>query len=323
MAKPDPEQVSATVGHKVCGDPAGMKKPKLKVWRDVIFTTLKNWFAHDSMSESAALAYYTVFSLAPVLLVVVAIAGAVFGHDAVRGRIVHQFGGLMGEEQAKMVQTILQKTEQEKSNGLAAAVGIVTLIFGATAVFAQLQASLNRIWGVTPKPGRFFKDFLRKRLLSFAIVVAIGFLLLVSLVVSAGVEALQNYVADRMAGEALWLQWANALLSFLIFSALFALIFQFLPDARIPWRDVWLGALVTAALFMIGKWAIGLYLGRTAATSAFGAAASVIVLLLWVYYASFIVLLGAEFTHAYARRHEKHVTPPEAGAERQSRPRKA
>ena len=300
-----------------------MKKGKLKVWRDVIFTTFKNWFAHDSMSESAALAYYTVFSLAPVLLVVVAIAGAVFGHDAVRGRIVHQFGGLMGEEQAKMVQTILQKTEQEKSNGLAAAAGIVTLIFGATAVFAQLQASLNLIWGVTPKPGRFFKDFIRKRLLSFAIVVAIGFLLLVSLVVSAGVESLQNYVADRMAGEALWLQWANALLSFLIFSALFALIFQFLPDARIPWRDVWLGAVVTAALFVVGKWAIGLYLGRTAATSTFGAAASVIVLLLWVYYASFIVLLGAEFTHAYARRHEKHVTPPEAGAERRPPPRKA
>ena len=128
--------------------------------------------------------------------------------------------------------------------------------------------------------------------------------------------------ASRMAGEALWLQWANALFSFAIFTVLFALIFQFLPDARIPWRDVWLGAVVTAALFVVGKWAIGLYLGRTAATSAFGAAASVIVLLLWVYYASFIVLLGAEFTHAYARRHEKHVTPPEAGAQRQPRPRK-
>ena len=298
-------------------------KPRLARWRDVIVTTFKNWFAHDSTSESAALAYYTVFSLAPVLLVVVAIAGAVFGPDAVRGRIVRQFGGLMGEEQAKMVQTILQKSEQEKSNGFAAALGVITLIFGATAVFAQLQASLNRIWEVKPKPGHFFTDFIRKRLLSFAIVLAIGFLLLVSLVVSTGVEALQNYVAERMAGEALWLEWANALFSFAIFTLLFALIFQFLPDARIPWRDVWLGAVVTAGLFVVGKWAIGLYLGRTAATSAFGAAASIIVLLLWVYYASFIVLLGAEFTHAYAKRLEKHVTPPEAGAERQPRKRKA
>ena len=292
-------------------------KARLQAWRDVVVTTFKNWFAHDSIAESAALAYYTVFSLAPVLLVVIAIAGAVFGADAVRGRIVHQFGGLMGEEQAKMVQTVLQETQKEQQKGLAAAIGIVTLVVGATAVFSQLQASLNRIWQVKPKPGHFFKDFIRKRLLSFAIVIAIGFLLLVSLVVSAGVEALQNYVAQRIAGDALWLEWANALLSFALFTLLFAMIYRILPDARIPWRDVWLGAVVTSLLFVLGKWAIGLYLGRTAATSAFGAAGSVIVLLLWVYYASFIVLLGAEFTYAYAKRLEKQVNPPEAGAEKQ------
>lgn len=295
-------------------------KPRMARWRDVILTTFKNWFAHDSMSESAALAYYTVFSLAPVLLVVVAIAGSVFGADAVRGRIVRQFGGMMGKDQAELVQTILQKAQQEKSSGLATAVGVVTLLIGATAVFSQLQSSLNRMWEVQPKPGHFLKDFLRKRLLSFAIVVAIGFLLLVSLVVSAGVEALQNYVASRIAGEALWLEWANALLSFALFALLFAMIFRILPDAQIPWKDVWLGAVVTSILFVVGKWAIGLYLGRTAATSAFGAAGSIIVLLLWVYYASFIVLLGAEFTHAYAKRLEMHVTPPEAGAERKPRP---
>jgi membrane protein len=292
---------------------------RLAVWRDVIVTTFKNWFAHDSMSESAALAYYTVFSLAPVLLVVVTIAGAVFGPDAVRGRIVRQFGGLMGKEQAEMVQTVLQKTQQEKASGLATVVGIVTLLFGATAVFAQLQSSLDRIWEVKPKPGHFFKDFIRKRLLSFAIVVALGFLLLVSLVVSAGIEALQSYVADRIASEALWLEWANALFSFALFTLLFALIYRILPDARIPWRDVWMGAIATSILFVVGKWAIGLYLGRTASTSAFGAAASIIVLILWVYYASFIVLLGAEYTHAYAKRLEKHATPPEAGAERHPR----
>jgi membrane protein len=298
-------------------------KARLTAWRDVIATTFKNWFAHDSMAESAALAYYTVFSLAPVLLVVVTIAGAVFGPDAVRGRIVHQFGGLMGEENAQMIQTILQKTQREKASGLATAVGIVTLLFGATAVFAQLQSSLDRIWEVKPKPGHFFKDFIRKRLLSFAIVVALGFLLLVSLVVSAGIEALQGYVAGRIAGDALWLEWANALFSFALFTLLFAMIYRILPDARIPWRDVWAGAVATSIFFVVGKWAIGLYLGRTASTSAFGAAASVIVLILWVYYASLIVLLGAEFTHAYAKRLEKHSTPPEAGAERQPRKQEA
>jgi membrane protein len=298
-------------------------KAKLAAWRETIVTTLKNWLAHDSMAESAALGFYTVFSLAPVLLVVVAIAGAIFGQDAVRGRIVKQFGGLMGQDQAEMVQTLLQKAQKENTNGIAAMIGFVTLIVGATAVFSQLQASLNRIWEVEPKPGHFFKDFIRKRLMSFAIVIAIGFLLLVSLVISAGVEALQNYVATRFSLEAVWLEWANAALSFALFTLLFAMIYRILPDARIPWKDVWLGAIVTAGLFVLGKWAIGLYLGRTAVTSTFGAAGSIIVLLLWVYYASFIVLMGAEFTHAYAKRLEKHVTPPEAGAKRHPREKTA
>ena len=297
-------------------------KARLQRWRNVVATTFKNWFAHDSMAESAALAYYTVFSLAPILLVVVAIAGAVFGADAVRGRIVHQFGGLMGKDQAEMVQSVLTKAQKERASGIAAIVGFVTLIVGATAVFSQLQSSLNRIWGVQPKPGHFFKDFIRKRLMSFAIVLAIGFLLLVSLVISAGVEALQNYVAERMAGDALWMEWANALLSFALFTLLFAMIYRILPDAKIPWRDVWFGAFVTALLFVLGKWAIGMYLGRTAATSMFGAAASIIVLLLWVYYASFLVLMGAEFTYAYSRRLQKDATPPEPGAEHQERERK-
>lgn len=296
-------------------------RAKLAAWRDVAVTTLKNWFAHDSLAESAALAYYTIFSLAPVLLIVVAIAGAVFGTDAVRGRIVGQFAGLMGREQAKMIQTVLQKTQEGKSSGLAAVVGIVTLVVGASGVFAQFQSSLNRIWEVKPKPGHFFRDFIRKRLLSFAIVVAIGFLLLVSLVVSTGIEALRNYVSQRFAGDAVWLEWANAILSFALFTLLFAMIYRILPDAKIPWRDVWLGAFVTSLLFVIGKWAIGLYMGRAAVTSAFGAAGSIVALLVWVYYASFIVLFGAEFTRAYSRQLEGMPTIPEPGAKR--KPRKA
>lgn len=292
---------------------------KLAEWRKVVVTTLKNWFAHGSIAESAALAYYTVFSLAPVLLVVIAIAGAVFGTDAVRGRIVTQFGGLMGEEQAKLVQTLLQKAQEERSSGLATAIGLITLVVGATGVFAQLQSSLNRIWEVKPRPGHFFRDFIRKRLLSFAIVVAIGFLLLVSLVLSTAIEALRNYVSQRIAGDALWLEWANAVLSFALFTLLFAMIYRILPDAKITWRDVWLGALVTSLLFVVGKWGIGLYLGRAAVTSAFGAAGSIIVLLLWVYYASFIVLIGAEFTRVYSKRLQGTPAAPEPGAQRKPR----
>lgn len=297
-------------------------KAKVKVWRDVVLRALKNWFAHDSTSESAALAFYTVSSLAPLLLIVVTVAGAIFGEDAVRGRLVRQFEGLMGREQAGLVQTVLQKANRDPTGGPAAIGGAVLLIVGATAVFAQLQSSLNRIWEVEPKPGHFLKDFLRKRLLSFAILVAIGFLLLVSLVLSAGLEAVQSRVAGYFATQAAWLGRVGALVSFLLFTLLFALIFRVLPDRHIPWRDVWLGAAVTALLFVAGRWAIGLYLGRAAIASTYGAAGSVIILLLWVYYASFIVLLGAEFTRAYSQRVQQTEAPPEPGAKRQKVKRK-
>jgi len=297
-------------------------KAKVGRWRDMVVRALKNWFAHDSTSESAALAFYTVSSLAPLLLIVVTVAGALFGADAVRGRIVHQFEGLLGRDQAGLVQTILTQAKSDPASGPAAIGSAILLIVGASAVFAQLQQSLNRIWEVEPKPGHFLKDFLRKRLLSFAILIAIGFLLLVSLVLSAGLEAVQSRVASYFATQAAWLGWLNGVVSFLLFMLLFALIFRVLPDRQIPWRDVWLGSLVTAVLFVVGKWAIGLYLGRAAVASAYGAAGSVIVILLWVYYASFIILLGAEFTRAYSQRVEQTETPPEPGAKRQKVKRK-
>jgi membrane protein len=291
-------------------------KSKLAVWWRIVAQTFQRWFTHDSMAQSAALSYYTAFSLAPVLLVVVTIAGAVFGKDAVRGRLVHQFEGLMGRDQAVLVQTVLKGAGKDDSGPIAAIAGVVMLIVGATAVFAQLQSALNTIWEVKPKKGHFVSDFLRKRMLSFALVLGIGFLLLVSLVLSAGLEAVQSHFETRFGTEAAWLGWLNAAISFALFALLFAMIFRILPDARIPWRDVRVGALGTALLFVIGKWAIGLYLGRAAVGSAYGAAGSVIVLLLWVYYVSMIVLLGAEFTRAYSRRFEKHAVPPEKGAKK-------
>ncbi len=296
---------------------------RLASWRRVVVETFSKWFAHDAMSQSAALAYYTVFSLAPLLIVIISIAGAVFGEDAVRGRIVRQFQGLLGHEEATFVQTVLQKAKKDTSGPLASTLAVFALILGASAVFGQLQISLNGIWEVKPRKGHVLSDFIRKRVLTFALVLGFGFLLLVSLVLSAGVEAIQTFVASRFEIDAARLEWANSVVSFLLFTLLFGMIFRILPDARIPWRDVWHGAIATAILFVAGKWAIGLYLGRAAVASAYGAAGSVVILLIWVYFTSLIVLLGAEFTRAYARRLEGIKAPPEAGAKKQPPRREA
>ena len=275
---------------------------RLSSWKKVAWETLSCWDAHDAMTHSAALAFYTLFSLAPVLIVVISVAGAVFGRDAVRGRIVHEFAGLMGEQQASAVQSILQAVANQPSGGLARALGIVTLVVGATAVFVQLQTSLNVIWEVHPRPGHVLRTLLKKRLVSFALVLAIGFLLVVSLAASAALAGLQDYVESRLTIGPGLLEGINALLSFAAFTLLFAMIYRILPDVHIPWRDVWLGSVITSLLFSIGKFLIGLYLGRTAVSSPYGAAGSVVIILFWVYYASLILLLGAEFTRAYSRR---------------------
>jgi membrane protein len=308
--------------HILCGERASVET-RLTRWRKLVVETFSKWFAHDAMSQSAALAYYTVFSLAPLLVVVISIAGAVFGEDAVRGRIVRQFQGLLGREEATFIQTVLQKAKKDSSGPVASVLAVLVLIVGASAVFGQLQTSLNGIWEVKPRVGHFFSDFIRKRLLTFALVLGFGFLLLVSLVLSAGVEALQTFVANRFAIDAAPLEWANGVVSFLLFTLLFAMIFRILPDARIPWRDVWLGAVATSVLFVAGKWAIGLYLGRAAVSSAYGAAGSVVILLLWVYFTSLIVLLGAEFTRAHSKHLRGIKAPPEAGAKKQPPRREA
>jgi membrane protein len=288
----------------------------LSDWRKVAWETLSCWDEHDAMTQSAALAFYTLFSLAPVLIVVISVAGAVFGADAVRGRIVQEFAGLMGEQQASAIQTILRAVTTQKSAGLARVIGIGTLIVGATAVFVQLQNSLNVVWEVHPKPGHVFRTLLKKRLVSLALVLAIGFLLAVSLAASAALNALQTYAASRLSISAGLLEGFNTLLSFAAFTLLFEMIFRILPDVDIPWRDVWLGSVITSLLFSIGKYLIGLYLGRTTIASPYGAAASVVVILFWVYYASLILLLGAEFTRVYSRRAFGSRRRAMAGAER-------
>ncbi|MEO6323976.1 MAG: YihY/virulence factor BrkB family protein [Thermoanaerobaculia bacterium] len=283
-------------------------------WKKLIVETASNWNAHDATSRSAALAFYTMFSLAPILILVVSIAGAFFGEQAVRGQIVQQFGSLMGHAEALAVQEMLKKVVRSEGALLARILGALTLLFGATGAFVELQDALNRVWDVAPKPGAALRVLLRKRFISFGLILGIGFLLMVSLALSAALGALESYIQRHTSLPVLLLEGGNALLSIFVFGLLIALIYRILPDAVLAWRDVWLGALVTSMLFGIGKWLIGLYLGGTAVGSAYGAAGSLVVILSWVYYTSFIILFGAEFTRAYCHTVHPIRVKPEPGA---------
>jgi membrane protein len=275
---------------------------------------LQAWWDDNVPRLGASLAYYMLFAIAPVLLVAIAIAGLVFGPEAVRGEIVGQLDHLVGREGARAIQNLLEGASQPRAGKLAAAIGGVTFIVAATGAFLELQAAFNTIWRVTPKPGLDFKGFLMDRVRSFGLVVAIGFLLMVSLAVSAALAAISAWVGRRAPGLPILWNALNLLVSLAVISALFAMLYRVLPDVELRWRDVATGAVVTAILFTVGKQIIGFYLGQSTAASTYGAAGSVIVLLLWVYYASQIVLLGAEFTRVYAR-HEGARPEPQSFAE--------
>jgi membrane protein len=252
----------------------------------------------------AALAYYTVFSLAPLLILVIAVAGSIFGQEAARGEIVAQLGGLMGDDGAKIVQDLLESASRPSSSTLASILGLATLLVGATSVLAELQSALDRIWRaptITQTSGVI--AMLRARVLSFGMVAALGFLLLVSLVVGAALTALGSWGVGLFPGAIAVLQILNLALGFGVTTALFAMAYRILPRVKIAWSDVWIGSIVTAALFTIGKYLISLYLGRAGVASGFGAAGSLVVLLVWVYYSAQIFLLGAEFTWVYAHSH--------------------
>jgi membrane protein len=267
------------------------------------------WSNDKAPRMGAALSYYTIFSLAPVLLLVIAVAGLVLGASAAQGKIVSQFSGLLGVEAAKVIQTMLEKVGNRGHGILATGVGFVTLIIGATGVLVELQDALNTVWKVVAKPGRGVKGILRDRLLSFGIVLGFGFLLLVSLVLSAAVSILDSWLGGLIPG---WVV-VGYLLSYGISLGLVALvlaaIFKILPDVKMAWSDVWVGALVTSVLFHAGKFGISVYIGKAGVASTFGAAGSLAVLLVWVYYSSLIVLYGAEFTRVYANHYGTHVVP--------------
>ena len=262
----------------------------------------------------AALSYYTLFSIAPLLIVVIAVAGMVFGQDAAQGAIVGQLRGMMGEEGAVAMEGMLKAAREPAKSMIATVAGIATLLLGSTAIFGELQSDLDRIWRV-PAASREsgIGNFLRNRLLSFGLVLALGFLLMISLVVSAVLAAFGKWWGAWFAGWDVILEMLNFVVSFGTFTALFAMIYKLMPRAKISWHDVWTGAAVTALLFTIGKVLIGLYLGKSSLASGFGAAGSLVVLLVWVYYSAQIFLLGAEYTWVYAREHGSHATEPVPG----------
>lgn len=263
--------------------------------------TFKEFSEDKAPRLGAALAYYTVFSIAPLLLIAVAIAGFVFGKEAAQNEISAQLGGLMGPATAKALESMVEAAAKPKSGALATIIGLVTLIFGASGVFAQLNDALDTIWNVEKKTKGGILATIRERFLSVAMVCGIGFLLLVSLVFDAAISAMGKYLGDRIPGGEVLLQSVQIIVSFALVTVLFAAIFRFLPDIHVAWRDVWLGALFTSALFTLGKFALGLYIGKAAASSTYGAAGSLVVLLLWVYWSAQILFFGAEFTQVYAR----------------------
>lgn len=268
------------------------------------------WWDDDALRLGASLSYYTLFAIGPVLLVATAIAGMVFGDEAVRGEIVHQLDGLIGRDGALAAQNLLEGASQRRAGLLATVIGTVAFVIAATGAFLELQVALNTIWRVKPKSGAsYVRALIIDRLRSFGLVVAVGFLLLVSLAVTAALAALSTWIAQRAPGFPNTLKAISLTVSLVVTSGLFAMLFRFLPDVRLLWKDVATGAVVTAVLFMIGQQAIGVYLGQGTMTTSYGAAGSVMILLLWVYYSCQILLFGAEFTRLWAARHGVRPKP--------------
>lgn len=279
-----------------------LKDPK-ELWQ-LVRDSVSAWIDDFAPSMGAAISYYTVFSIAPLLLIVIAVAGLVLGREAASGQIFAQLQGLLGDDGATAIQGMVESASLSGKSFLATAIGVVTLVIGATTVFTELQSALDRIWespAAEKKEGVW--NLLRSRVLSFGMILAIGFLLLISLVVSAALSALGSWWAPMFGGWEILLQLVNFVVSVVVVTLLFAMIYKFLPRAKIGWHDVWIGAAATALLFTLGKFLIGLYIGKSSVASGFGAAGSLVVVLVWVYYSAQIFLLGAEFTWVYAFRH--------------------
>ncbi|HMI83445.1 MAG TPA: YihY/virulence factor BrkB family protein [Polyangiaceae bacterium] len=290
--------------------PGGSEKPAKR--DQSVLALVKRTFSEAGDDKiprlAASLAYYTLLSLSPLLVLAVAVAGLVFGEDAARGQIGQQLQEVFGPEAGEAIQSMLANAKKPESGVLGSIVGIVVLLFGASGVFGELQDSLNTIWEVQPKPGRGILGIVKDRFLSFTMVLGVAFLLLVSLVISAGLAAVGKWFTSLDGVEWIW-QIANFAISLGLITLLFALVFKVIPDVKIRLRDVWLGALVTGALFTLGKFLIGLYVGKAGVASPYGAAGSLVVLVVWVFYSAHILFIGAEFTQVHVRAKGASVEP--------------
>lgn len=281
----------------------------MRQWLKILKDTGMEWYEDDAPRLAASLAYYTLLSTAPLSLLCVSVVGFVFGEKAAQGQIVDQIGSVVGPEAAVAIQSVILNAHRSDAGVISTIAGVTLLLIGASGAFGELQSALNTMWDVKPKPGRGFMGFARDRFLSFTMVLGVAFMLLVSLIVSAALAALGRVLAGSLpGGEVLW-QSLNFLFSFAVITGLFAMIFKVIPDATIRWRDVTVGAAVTALLFTIGKLLLGLYLGKSTVASTYGTAGSVVAFVVWVYYASQILFLGAEFTQVYTRALGQQITP--------------
>jgi len=272
-----------------------------------LYTLARNavggWVDDNASSMGAAIAYYTMLSMAPLLLIVITVAGLIFGEEAARGALFGELSQLVGTEGAQAIQAILSSSSDLSGGLLSIAIGLITLFIGATSVFAELQSDLDRIWKAPLPKGGGLQRFIRTRLLSFGVIIGVGFLLIVSLVTSAAIAAVGTIWNQWMGGTEALLQTLNFVVGFAVITSLFAIIYKLLPSTPIAWGDVWFGGAATSLMFSIGKFLIGLYLGKAAISSSFGAAGTLVVVVVWVYYSAQIFLLGAEFTYHYALRH--------------------
>ncbi len=293
----------------------------LAILWDMLKQAVAQWWADNAPRLGASLAFYTLLSIAPVLVLVTALAGTIYGEEAARGQLVQQMEGMVGKEGAEAVQSLLANAYHLPSGLTASILGAVVFLVGATGMFVELQDSLNLIWNVPPRQSSGVWLLVKSRLLSFLMILVIGFLLLLSLVASALLTALSDYL-DDMASPLVW-RGAEFLVSIGVLTLLFAMIYKLLPDVRIVWGDVWIGALLTAVLFTLGKFAIGLYLGYSSAASTYGAAGSLAVLLIWVYYSAQVFFFGAELTQVYANRLGSRLTYREGRAEAAGSPQSA
>lgn len=282
----------------------------MRDWLSLFRETFKEYFADGAPRLGAALAFYTIFSLPALLILVIAVAGLAFGVEAAQGQIVDEVRGFIGEDSATTLQTVIESARRPESGIIATIVGLITLLIGATGVFGELEDALNIVWNVKKQGGFNLLGLIKSRFLSFSLILGTGFLLLVSLVVSAGIAAFGKYSSQLFPDTEALLQIASTVIGLAVVTVLFAMIYKILPKVKVAWKDVWIGAFLATLLFTLGKSLIALYIGKSGVASTYGAAGSLVVILIWVYFSAQVFLLGAEFTQVYSRRHGSRKDSP-------------